>query len=214
MLHFVRTVALGAAAVIAAVSAPFGSGHPPVRHQTVISGNPVDISEIETGSLRLTYAEVDASIRDERVAAEQRAAEDKRKADEAAAAQAAADAAAQAAAQAAAARANAAPAPVPTSAPVPAPAAPSGSVQDIIRAAFAPLGQGAVDWALRVARCESGYNPNAYNPSGPYMGLFQFLQSTWNRTPYAGSSPYDASANAHAAAWLYQNSGPGQWGCK
>jgi hypothetical protein len=90
----------------------------------------------------------------------------------------------------------------------------TGAIPDIIRAAFAPLGPTAVDWALRVAKCESGYNPNAYNPAGPYMGLFQFAAGTWARTPYGGQSPYDPVANANAAAWLYASSGPGQWGCK
>ena len=44
----------------------------------------------------------------------------------------------------------------------------------------------AVAWGLRVARCESGYNPRAYNGAGPYYGLFQFLMSTFKATPYGG----------------------------
>ena len=64
----------------------------------------------------------------------------------------------------------------------PAAPVPTGAVPDIIRAAFAPLGSAVVTWALRVAKCESGYNPNALNPSG-HMGLFQFDRQTWNGTP-------------------------------
>lgn len=130
-------------------------------------------------------------------------------------AQAAAAAAAQAAAQAQASQAAqaAAAARADQAATVPAPAPQPQSIQGIITGAFAPLGQGAVSWALRVARCESGYNPNAVNASSGASGLFQFLRSTWALTPYAGSSIFDPVANAHAAAWLYSHSGPGNWQC-
>lgn len=134
----------------------------------------------------------------------------------AAEAQAAAEAAAKAAeeerqrqAAAAAAWAAAHPAPV---VPAAAPAA-SGDVQQIIRNAFSPYGQAAVDWGLRVARCESGYNPRAYNPAGPYYGLFQFLMSTFKATPYGGGDIYDPVANANAAAWKYGQGGQSAWGC-
>lgn len=129
-------------------------------------------------------------------------------------------AAARAAAQRAAARAAAQPAahavaalPATSAPPAAVPPAPAGGVRGIIRNAFQSLGSGAVTWAERVAMCESGDNPNAQSPSG-YMGLFQFARSTWNGTPYASRSPFDAVANASAAAWLYSRDGPSQWGCK
>lgn len=107
---------------------------------------------------------------------------------------------------------------MPTPAPViPAPvpvAAPPSSVPDMIRVAFAPLGGAAVSWALRIANCESGYNPNAVNPSGDATGVFQFLRSTWAGTPYAGYSRTDAWANVQAGAWLYARQGPTPWMCK
>src|SRR2546421_586807 len=122
---------------------------------------------------------------------------------------------------AAARRRSAAPAQtVPTqAAPAPAPVAPaaaygSGSVQDIIVNAFSPYGPAAVAWGLRVARCESGFNPRAYNPAGPYYGLFQFLVSTFNATPFGGQNILDPAANAGAAAWKYAHGGSGAWGCK
>lgn len=102
---------------------------------------------------------------------------------------------------------------VATPAPPAAPAAYSGSVPDLIRSVFAAGGQAAVDWALRVAKCESGFNPNAYNASSGASGVFQFLPSTWHGSPYASSSPFDAAANVRAALWLYQRSGPTQWSC-
>ncbi len=119
----------------------------------------------------------------------------------AAAAKAAADVQAQAKARAAAAATS-----IPTY--------PAGTVQDIITRAFTPLGPTAVAWGLRVANCESGYNPRAYNPAGPYYGLFQFLMSTFKATPYGSQDIYDPVANASAAAWKYGQGGAGAWGCR
>jgi Transglycosylase SLT domain len=107
--------------------------------------------------------------------------------------------------------------PSPSSSPVPSPGPPIANptaIQQIILDAFAPLGAGAQQWALRVAKCESNYNPLAVNPSSGASGLFQFLPSTWALTPQHAQSVFDAVANAQAAAWLYQRSGPGQWSCK
>jgi len=122
------------------------------------------------------------------------------------------------------------PPPAPPPAPAPAPKAPpaaappaqarppapnygSGPAQDIIRKAFAPYGPGAVAWGLRVAACESGLNPRAINPAGPYEGLFQFLPSTFRATPYGGGDIFDPVANANAAAWKFANGGASAWGC-
>ena len=87
------------------------------------------------------------------------------------------------------------------------------SIQDLIRGAFQPLGDGAVNWAEKIAWCESRYDPNAVNSESDAAGLFQFLPSTWAGTPFASDSPFDPSANAHAAAWLLQTYGPNQWEC-
>jgi soluble lytic murein transglycosylase-like protein len=89
-----------------------------------------------------------------------------------------------------------------------------GSIQQIIMDAFAPLGAGAQAWALRVARCESNFNPLAVNRYSGASGLFQFLPSTWASLPQHSSSVFDPVANAQAAAVLYQRSGPNQWSCK
>ncbi|MEP7105310.1 MAG: transglycosylase SLT domain-containing protein, partial [Chloroflexota bacterium] len=87
------------------------------------------------------------------------------------------------------------------------------SIQDMIRGAFQPLGDGAVNGALKIARCESKYDPNAVNGASDAQGLFQFLPSTWRGTPFAAGSPFDPATNAKAAAWLYQTYGPTQWEC-
>jgi transglycosylase-like protein with SLT domain len=119
-------------------------------------------------------------------------------------------------AQLAAQQAQQAAQPAPAAAPPAPAAAPSGggSIQDIILAAFAPLGAGAQQWALRIAKCESGYNPNAVNRSSGASGLFQFLPSTWAALPWRASSPFDPVANSQAAAYYYQHSGPGPWVCR
>ncbi len=72
-----------------------------------------------------------------------------------------------------------------------------------------------------VRQRESGGNYGVVNPSGPYLGAYQFLQSTWNMTAaHAGrgdlvglppnlASPYDQDEMAWA---LYQWQGTGPWG--
>jgi|SRR5215472_1696379 len=89
-----------------------------------------------------------------------------------------------------------------------------GAIQQIILDAFAPLGAAAQTWALRVAKCESNYNPYAVNSSSGASGLFQFLPSTWAFTPQHAQSVFDPTANATAAAWLYNRDGPSQWQCR
>ena len=36
-----------------------------------------------------------------------------------------------------------------------------------------------LNWAA-LANCESSGNPQAYNPAGPFYGLYQFKESTWH----------------------------------
>jgi hypothetical protein len=88
----------------------------------------------------------------------------------------------------------------------------SGSVPSMIRSVFGPYADGA----LNIARCESGFNPNSYNPSSGASGVFQFLPSTWRGTSYGGSSPFNASANIHAAYEVFQRDGYswGEWVCR
>ena len=68
---------------------------------------------------------------------------------------------------------------------------------------------------------ESHGNYQAYNPAGPYMGAYQFLQSTWNssanhagRPELIGVPPNTASEyDQDDLAWaLYQWQGAGPWG--
>jgi resuscitation-promoting factor RpfB len=68
-----------------------------------------------------------------------------------------------------------------------------------------------LNWAA-LANCESGGNPKAYNPAGPFYGLYQFMESTWHAVGGVGL-PTDASPNeqTYRAQILYNRSGRGQW---
>jgi hypothetical protein len=76
---------------------------------------------------------------------------------------------------------------------------------------------GASDPALvRVAQCESGLNPQAYNAGGGFSGLFQFLPATyWAYARLAGEtrSYWSASGSADVAAWMFAHGLAHQWGC-
>jgi soluble lytic murein transglycosylase-like protein len=67
---------------------------------------------------------------------------------------------------------------------------------------------------VRVARCESNLDPYARNPAGPYLGLFQFLRSTWKTTPYRDEDIFDPKANALAAAWMWKKGRRDEWACQ
>jgi hypothetical protein len=90
-------------------------------------------------------------------------------------------------------------------------------IEAIIRAAADAWGADA-DQLLRVAWCESRYNPSAYNASSGTSGLFQFKPLTWAansvRAGYGGVSVFDPVANANTAAYMFANHQAGQWACK
>lgn len=71
----------------------------------------------------------------------------------------------------------------------------------------------------RVARCESGFNPQAEN--GPYRGMFQFLGQTWTtvRTTMGLDSNPDLRTNAEeairTAAYMFSHGQAYAWaGCE
>jgi hypothetical protein len=92
-----------------------------------------------------------------------------------------------------------------------------GDIESIIRDAAARWGADP-DQLLRIAYCESHYNPNAYNASSGASGLFQFLASTWAlqspKAGYGGASVFDPVANANTAAMMFAMGQARQWVCK
>ncbi len=94
---------------------------------------------------------------------------------------------------------------------------PGGSeIEAIIRDAAAAQGANA-DQLVRVAFCESRFNPGAYNASGA-AGLFQFMPGTWAansvRAGFGGASVYDPVASANVAAWMFARGQSYQWVCR
>jgi peptidoglycan hydrolase CwlO-like protein len=98
---------------------------------------------------------------------------------------------------------------------VPPPLPGRHDVRSMIQREFAPQGPRIVNQALCVAQHESGFDPNAVNPSSGAAGVFQFLPSTWAAMSvaagYPGSSAFDASANVAVAAWTEGRYGWSPW---
>tara|TARA_R100001443_G_scaffold99505_1_gene106659 strand:+ start:515 stop:1126 length:612 start_codon:yes stop_codon:yes gene_type:complete len=68
---------------------------------------------------------------------------------------------------------------------------------------------------LRVMRCESGGDPNAYNEASGASGLMQHLSNyfPWRAkmAGYEGASPFDPVANINTSAWLIYEHRAGGW---
>jgi LysM repeat protein len=112
-------------------------------------------------------------------------------------------------------------APNPPDPPVNNAPAGTGSVQSMIAQTFG----GFANEALAVARCESGFNPNAYNSTAVYYngrylghakGVFQIIDATWASTSYANDSPYNAWDNIQAAHEIFARDGYSwrEWQCQ
>lgn len=59
-------------------------------------------------------------------------------------------------------------------------------------------------WALAVVACESMNSPTAYNPAGPYLGLFQIWEGY-------SANLYDPATNVAIAWGLYNEGGAVHW---
>lgn len=84
----------------------------------------------------------------------------------------------------------------------------SGEVQQIIIDAAHEFGLDP-GYLLSVADCESGFNPRAYNPDGPYMGLFQYSSTTWANNGYG--SIWDPVAQSRTTARMLSQGGASHW---
>jgi len=92
-----------------------------------------------------------------------------------------------------------------------------GEIAAIIRAAAAKYGVDP-EQLLRVAYCESRYDPLAYNSVLGASGLFQIIPGTWRANSvaagYGGASVFDPVANANVAAYMFSIGQARQWSCK
>lgn len=90
-------------------------------------------------------------------------------------------------------------------------------VRDLIEQFFQPED---VNRAIRIAWCESSFNPRSVNPVTGASGLFQHDPATWGERSaaagYPGADVLDAEANVAVAAWmLYELPGGwAQWECQ
>ena len=69
-------------------------------------------------------------------------------------------------------------------------------------------------WARSTSKCESGRDPNAIGGGGKYRGAFQFMKSTWRRSPKSpGGDPIDYPYRTQAvvAVALKSRDGAGHW---
>lgn len=70
---------------------------------------------------------------------------------------------------------------------------------------------------IRIMKCESSGNPSAVG-SGTYIGLFQFLPSTFNAFKIKAGLPngeiYNGSDQIHVATYMFANGQANQWGCQ
>jgi hypothetical protein len=73
----------------------------------------------------------------------------------------------------------------------------------------------SVTTSLRVAACESRFNPRAYNY--PYAGIYQQNVRLWDRRAkhfgHPGTSPFDAYPNVDVSLKMARSMGWGHWGC-
>ena len=97
----------------------------------------------------------------------------------------------------------------------------SGNIQQIIVDAANRYGVDP-NRALRIAKCESGFNPNAvnysYNENGYPSGLFQHISGYWGaraaKYGYAGASVFDPVANANVTMGMWRDGAANLWECR
>jgi hypothetical protein len=75
----------------------------------------------------------------------------------------------------------------------------------------------SVSKSLSVAKCESGYNPKAYNPAGPWAGVYQQDTDYWpqraKKYGHPGESVFDAYANIDVSLKMAKSTGWHHWAC-
>jgi hypothetical protein len=71
----------------------------------------------------------------------------------------------------------------------------------------------SVSWMLQTANCESHYHWNSVNPSGPYIGVFQFLMSTFIANGGTAATIWNPAVQANIAAKMFAHGQSGEWSC-
>lgn len=66
---------------------------------------------------------------------------------------------------------------------------------------------------LCVAQCESALDNCAVNKQGKSYGLFQFIRSTWDSTPFDKKDIFDAKWSAFATGWMWKEGRQNEWTC-
>jgi hypothetical protein len=96
-------------------------------------------------------------------------------------------------------------------APPPVSARPAYSQQDIEAILTAAADADGVDpgWLISTAECESNLSAYAYNPSGPFDGVLQFLPSTF--AAHGGTDIWDPTQQAQIAARMFAAGESGEW---
>jgi len=71
----------------------------------------------------------------------------------------------------------------------------------------------SVTWMLQTANCESHYHWNSVNRSGPYIGVFQFLMSTFIANGGTAATIWNPAVQANIAAKMFAHGQSGEWSC-
>jgi Transglycosylase-like domain len=71
----------------------------------------------------------------------------------------------------------------------------------------------SVSWMLKTANCESHFHWNSVNPSGPYIGVFQFLMSTFIANGGTRATIWSPVAQANIAAKMFAHGQAHEWSC-
>jgi hypothetical protein len=70
-----------------------------------------------------------------------------------------------------------------------------------------------VAWMLRTANCESHFHWNSVNRRGPYIGVFQFLMSTFIANGGTAATIWNPVDQANIAAKMFAHGQSHEWSC-
>jgi hypothetical protein len=71
----------------------------------------------------------------------------------------------------------------------------------------------SVAWMLKTANCESHFHWNSVNPRGPYIGVFQFLVSTFVANGGTAATIWNPVDQANIAAKMFAHGQSHEWSC-